>query len=521
MLPGRQYSPEEILRLLWCRKWTIAGVLGLVTAVAIGAALRLPNTYRSETLILVVPQRVPESYVRSSITMRIEDRLRSIREQILTRTRLEQVITDFDLYPDLRATVPMEQLVQRMLPNIEVDPIRDDAFKVAFVADTPRTAMIVADRLASMFIDENSRDREMIAQGTNQFLESQLDDARKRLSENEKRLEDFRERYSGELPSQLETNLQVIRNTQSQIQALNESIDRDRDRRLNLDKSASDALGGIGAPGTGADSGGALVRAVDQLELARTELKSLELRLKANHPDIAAKKRAIAELERRTRDEISVKADTATAPTPATTPDLIRQARVRQGQADIAKIDKQIAQKEAEIEKLKAVLVDYQRRVDSVPAHESELTALMRDYESVQKIYTSLLARKEDSKISANLERQQVGEQFKVLDPARLPVRPHTPNRPAIAGMGLAAGLVLGLTLAGFLEYRDTTLRSEDEIVKMLSLPVVAAIPMLTSIAERKRYRRRVIIIGVTSLLLVAGGVFVVLRQFNLLQGPS
>ncbi len=521
MLPGRQYTPEELLRLLWCRKWIVAAGVVLFTGAAVLAGLQIQNQYRSETLILVVPQRVPESYVRSTVTMRIEDRLRSIGEQILSRSRLEKVITDFDLYPDQRKTMPMEQIVAGMILNINVDPIRDDAFKISFISPTPRTAMIVADRLASMFIDENARDREVMADGTNRFLETQLEDARRRLLDHEKKLEEFRRRNSGELPSQLESNLQVIRNAQTQVQALNESIDRDRDRRLTLEKTAADTLtGGVTSTADGADSASGVGRTIDQLERARGDLQALELRLKPGHPDIATKKRAINELQRRVQDENSGTAqNTAPAGVPMSSTDVVRQTRSRQTQADIVKLDKQIAQKEADIERLKAVAIDYQRRVDSLPGHESELTALMRDYDTVQKIYGSLLAKKEDSKISANLERQQVGEQFKMLDPARLPERPYTPNRVRIALIGLALGLVFGVGLAGFLEYRDTTLRTEDEIVKMLVLPVVAAIPMLISVVDRRRRRRNIVLATVASVLLVAAGAVSVVWRFNLLQG--
>ena len=153
-----------------------------------------------------------------------------------------------------------------------------------------------------------------------------------------------------------------------------------------------------------------------------------------------------------------------------------------------------------------------------MPGHESELTSLMRDYETLQTSYKNLLGKQQDSKISANLERQQIGEQFKILDAARLPERPYYPNRIRITAIGFGIGLMLGLGIAGFLEYRDTTLRTEDEIVKMLVLPVVAAIPIMIAIAERQRNRRNVIVVATASLLLVAGTVAGVAWRFGLLE---
>src|SRR5712691_5894982 len=130
MLPGRKYTPEDIVAILWHWKWLLAGGIFLFTVIAIVIALQLPNQYRSETLILVIPQRIPESYVRSTVTMRIEDRLRSIGQEIFSRSRLERVITEFDLYPDLRKNRPMEAIVEQMREQIIVDTVKDDAFKI-------------------------------------------------------------------------------------------------------------------------------------------------------------------------------------------------------------------------------------------------------------------------------------------------------------------------------------------------------------------------------------------------------
>jgi polysaccharide chain length determinant protein (PEP-CTERM system associated) len=530
VIPGRKYTPEDILRLAWYHKWIIiAGIVVFGSGAAV-IAKRLPNQYRSETLILVIPQRVPDSYVRSTVTMRIEERLRSLSQEIFSRTRLETVINEFDLYPELRQTRPMESVVEYMRTKILVDTVRDDAFKITYTATTPRTAMIVTDRLASMFIDENTHDRSVMADSTNQFLESQLDESRARLITQEKTLEEFRRRYAGELPSQLQTNLQVIQGTQNQIQSVNESINRDRDRRLVLEKSVADALSAepgadtmplepvaVGDPN--AING---TRSIDQLERARNELRGMELRLRPEHPDVIAKKRLIAELERKAQQEAQ-ETNPGTTPQPLAKPlsgaQQARQTRARQIQAEIEKLDHQIATKEADVARLRQAVSDYQHRVEAVPGHESELTDLMRDYETLQKSYTSLLAKKEESKISANLERQQVSEQFKILDRARLPQKAFSPDRLKIALAGAAFGLMLGVVFGAFLEYRDTSLRSEDEILRTLVLPVLAAIPMMTTANDRSRRRRVVFASVAATALTVAGLAVATLWRLGMLKG--
>src|SRR5687768_16040214 len=274
MLPGRKYTPEDIAAVAWRQKWIVVSVVSLLTTAAIGVSMQLPDLYRSETLILVVPQRVPESYVRSTVTMRIEDRLRSLRQQLLSRSNLERIIKDFGLFADQVDKRPMENIVEMMRQGVTVDTVREDAFKITYTADSPRTAMIVADRLAAMFIDENLRDRGLLAEGTNEFLETQLNEARRRLETHEQKLEAYRRQHAGELPSQLQSNLQVIESTQEQIQNLNESINRDRDRRLVLERGLVDNDTAESFEGGGGAAGGEM-RAIDELEKARGELRDL------------------------------------------------------------------------------------------------------------------------------------------------------------------------------------------------------------------------------------------------------
>jgi len=196
-----------------------------------------------------------------------------------------------------------------------------------------------------------------------------------------------------------------------------------------------------------------------------------------------------------------------------------REARARQFQAEIDKLDRQIASKEADVARLRQSVSDYQRRVEAVPGHESELTDLMRDYDTLRNTYTSLLAKKEESKISANLERQQVSEQFKILDPARLPQKPFSPDRMKITAAGAAFGLLLGVAFAAFLEYRDSSLRSEDEVLRTLVLPVLAAIPAMTALSERGRRRRYLFVSAAAAVLAVAGVAALALWRLGMLKG--
>jgi uncharacterized protein involved in exopolysaccharide biosynthesis len=299
VIPGKQYTPDVLLHLAWRRKWLI--ILPALTIAAIVGAVTysLPNRYRSDTLILVVPQRVPEAYVRSSVTTRIEDRLQSISQQILSRTRLERIIQEFNLYAERRQTEIMEDIVERMRRDIQVEIVKGDAFSVSFTANEPRTAMRVTERLGTFFIDESLRDRELLAEGTNQFLESQLEDARRRLVENEKKLEEFRRQHDGELPTQLDANMQGLHNIEMQLQALLDSANRDRDQRLLLERLVADASVDNAPPQPAPTPGDdpATAGPVAQLRAAEAGLQALLLRLKPEHPDVVRQKRVIEELQ--------------------------------------------------------------------------------------------------------------------------------------------------------------------------------------------------------------------------------
>jgi polysaccharide chain length determinant protein (PEP-CTERM system associated) len=495
--PGKQYGPDQLLAIARRRKWLLIVPFFVI---AVGTALvsaRLPNMYRSETLILIVPQRVPESYVKSTVTSRIEDRLQSISQQILSRTRLERIIQDFGLYTVERRTAIMEDIVEKMRRDIDVQIVKGDAFRVSFNGRDPHTTMKVTERLASLFIEENLRDRAVLAEDSYEFIETQLEDARRRLLEHEKKLEEYRRKYVGELPSQLDSNLQLIQNTQMQIQGLNESMARDRDRRLVLERLLADASASDPAPAPAVSSSGAPAPGspAQQLEAAREALKQMELRLTPEHPDILRAKRVVARLQTVAQEAAAVPVPDVQEPKA----DAAKRNRLKEIAGELEQLDRQFAKKETDEKQLRAVVDRYQARVESTPTRESEMIELSRDYDTLQKTYTSLLMKKEDSKLAANLERRQIGEQFKILDPARVAEKPFSPDRLRINLIGALIGLVIGFGLVALLELNDTTLKSDDEIMQAFSLPVLAMVPMMVTPQDERTAKLRRLLVFASS----------------------
>lgn len=509
MIPGKKYTPDEVVAMLWRWKWLIVLPCLAGTAAAYTYARSLKDLYRSEALIVMTPQQVREDLIRSTVRSNLADRIQTISQQVLNRTRLESIIVDLNLYAEERKLGLMEDVVERMRQEVSVQTVRGDAFRVGYVSESPVMAMRVTERLAGLFIDENLRDREQIVQGTSQFIESQLEEARRRLVAQEKRLEAYRRAHAGQLPSQVQSNLAAINSTQMQAQRLQDLVARQRDELQLLERQIADATmpGADGEPALDSESGVSGGSTSQQLEAARTSLRNLELRLKPEHPDIARMKRLIATLEEKAERE-ALEAPLTTEPPklrPKTPAEAARLNRLRDMETSVERLRKAIAANEAEQDRLKELVALYQQRLDAAPTRETELIELTRDYDTFARTYSGLLAKSEESKLSVNLEARQVGQQFRILEPARIPARPFSPNRTRLYAIGAVGGAGLGLGLIGLIFYRDSSLKTDDDVTGSLALPVLALVPLMQTNADRRRSQRRRILLGGASAVVVLG----------------
>jgi polysaccharide chain length determinant protein (PEP-CTERM system associated) len=465
-----------MLKIGWRRKWQIVLPAIVVAAAAAWWIHRLPDRYRSDALLMFVPQRIPETFVRSTVTSRGDSRLQAITQQILSRTQLEPIILEFDLYAGHRDTASMQDLVERMRTrDIEIRPVKGDAFRLGFISERPELARQVVERLVSLFIVKTSLDRATIAESADQFLETQLEGLRRKLIENESKLAEYRRRHNGELPTQLEANVRGLQNAELQLQMLADSLNRDRDRRLMLERSIKDAnLELIEVRSRGVTGDASTVTAAEQLERAEAALQELQSTLTERHPDLVALKQTIADLRKRADTERARPVESAEA----TAADRRRTSRLEELEAELAAVERQIAQKTTEEERLRGTLANYQQRIEGAPTREADFAALTRDYETLQQTYRSLLTKKQESGIAANLERQDTDAHFNVLDPPRLPEQPFAPNRMLLSLIGVLAGLAIGLIFAVILEWFDRGLRTQDDVRLALGLPVLATIPL-------------------------------------------
>lgn len=531
MLPTQQITPDWLLTVARRRLWLLV-VPFVIGGIGAGVyALSEPNRYRSTATVLVTPPQFQMTQRNGlGVSLQLRDRLRMLQQEILNRTRLERIITDFDLYKEARETGIMEDVVESMRRDINVtDPLgasrRNDgtSFQLSFTAEDPRLAQRVTERLTALFIDENVRQRETIAEGTDQFLSAELAAARQALEETEKKLEAYKRQFGGQLPDQLQTNLTGLQGAQMQIQSLGESISRDRAELALVERQLADLTVGAGVATSDGpvDLPVAVTTPYDEaLAKARAQLDALQLRLTADHPDVTRQKRVVAELEERVN---AAQLQRPLSPgSPTTTAG--RQARVDPRRASqIAELRKRALQlpldiqsKQQQIEARQAQANVFQSRIDAAPAREAELISLSRDYDVLRARYDQLLTRSQDAKVAANMERRQVTEQFRLVDPPRVPERPLNPNRLRTTFMGAFGGLGLGALLVALLEYRDRTFRTEADILSALSLPVVAVVPAMTTARERRRHTRRLWMLSAAGLATVILGTVALVWTFGL-----
>ena len=530
MLPNKSYTPDDILKIAWRRRWIILIPFAVVTIAVAVLTKRLPEKFKSEEVILVVPQRLPADYVRPTVTTRIEDRLLTIQQQIMSRSRLEPIITEYGLYSKELRVMPMEEVVERMRDeDVKIVVERGDAFRISFINENPQTAKNVVEKLANLFIAENLRDRALVAEDTNEFLDTQLEEARKKLVEHETALEKYRSEHSGELPSQVNANLQAIQTLQGQLQALGDSINHEKDRRLTLERQIFELENTPAAPtasgGATTGPGGIVITpgdsAVKRLEDAKAQLKALELKYTPIHPEIISARRVIRDLEVEAQAEVKRAEDIkagkakeedvarATRASVQTAAELSLQTKLRGLRDEMNRLDARLASLAADDQSVRDKIANFQIRVDAAPRRESELTELTRDYETLRNGYTSLLSKRQESKIAANLEQHQVGEQFKVLDPPRVPEKPFSPNRLRLNAVGAFAGLAIGLAIVVLLEFLDRSLKTAVDVMTVLKLPVLAQVPMMPSDKEvrQTRRRRRLVAVALTLFLVLTGSV--------------
>jgi polysaccharide chain length determinant protein (PEP-CTERM system associated) len=484
--PDNMMRPEEIIKIIIRHRWLI--IIPFCLSILVGSylAFTLPKIYESSTLILVEPQRVPANYVQSVVTMDISARLRTIAEQVMSRTNIERIIDTYKLFSEPgQEKLFLEDKIESVRKLINVNVKQSSTFSIGFRGKDPEKVKNVANALATYFIDENLKVREAQAVGTSAFLGDELKTMRIRLEERENMLREYRQKYMGELPDQLNSNLAILNRFGEQLLAKQQALRDAKEVLAASEKNISEAQKMQSNMSlfdeTGPEPGGSA-----EIDKLKEQLAALKLRYTERHPDVL---RLTAMIEKLESENAAAK---ATAPKSEST-----QAEAEIPQFDymslqrnqLAENRKQIGLMEADIAALEKKIQSYQERIENTPKREEELLAIKRDYDNIKNIYESLLNRGLEAEISVNMEKKQKGEQFRIIDPARLPEKPISPNMNRLLLMTIAVGLGIGGGIIFLLEFLDASFRNKEDIESSLGVPLLAAVPVILHLKDKRRQR--------------------------------
>jgi len=531
---GAAISPEHYLRLILHRKWMVLGAFVIITGATVAVTSRLPDIYASSTLILVDPQKVPESYVKSTVTGDIQNRLGTLSQQILSATRLQTIIDNLNLYPaEKKKGVAREDLISKMRSDISVQVESSfggsqdlQAFRVGFSGQDPKLVAQVANELAQLFIDENLKARDQQAADTTEFLRNQLQQARKHLEDQEGQLRDFRMKHLGEMPEQQAADLQILGQLQSQLQLAGEALNRAEQQKTYAQSLMNSPQPpgvverddrSVQPPATATKESRAATKQGPTATPKEKQLAALLARgYKDDHPDVRKLRKEI-EAEKANNPpkdlqsepaEVLPAAPVVPVPPPATesavvTPKSVNPVLVTQlnaAEADIAKYKQQI-------QSLNKQVAVYQQKLETIPVNEQQIAALVRDYDISKAHYSQLLNNEMSAETATQLELRQKAEKFQVLDPAQPAEKPSRPNRRILYAGGGLAGLAVGLLLALATEFLGMCITSPDQITVISGLPVLEVIPNIQTRADRLIRKRRIFLAalsGVAAALVVA-----------------
>jgi polysaccharide chain length determinant protein (PEP-CTERM system associated) len=505
-----------------------------VLAAAVSMAMFLPSLWTARATVLVNRQEIPEALVRSTVNSDVEARLLTLTFQTLDAPRLTTIIQDNNLYPALRRTKPMSEVVERMRRDIKVDVPEDRdrrndresrsvIFTLGYAATDPAVAVRVTNTLASLFSEENRRMRQQQAAGATEFFDTQLRELRERLNAQEQKITAYKELHLGELPEQREVNIRTLERLQQQLSIARETNRRAVDRRQNITQSLNelDVASAMGPAGAG-PGGGPGETAAMRLATLRNELAALQTTYSDKYPDVIQTKEQIRQLEKRVAedDKKLAAAGAKSSGSAAAGSKQARDLRLAGQNPYVLSLMQQLDQANIEakatgdeIGQLNRQASIYERRLEQMPKREQELALITRDYEATREQFRSLLAKRGEANVASDLEQRQKGESFRLIEPASTPERPTGPNRIRLILVGLALAIAAGGVSVLVAEQIDTSYRRADEVRATAGVPVLSTIPRIVTEADRlstRRHGRLVAAAVLGGLLLVVGTSFLV-----------
>jgi polysaccharide chain length determinant protein (PEP-CTERM system associated) len=476
MLGHRSLNVEDYVAILKRRWWIVLIPALILPVIAVGATYLITPEYVSSTLVLIDQQKVPGEFVKPVVAEALDSRLAYYTEQILSRSNIEPIITKYNLYGDQHLS--MDARVDLARKALHIEAIQSEiarsnglpGFKIAFTANDPHTAQQVCAEITSQFTGVNLKARNAAASNTTDFLQEQINDAKRTLDDQDQKLAQFQQKYFGMLPGDQGSNENIMSGLNSRLDATTQTI-----QTLEQNRSVVEALLAQQVPTSASGVPAAQAPQAQQAELDRllAQKADLESRYTADYPEVKDVNRQIRDLRADMDKAASAPPPVASAAPAVNRPDSTNVITLR---AQLRGIEVQIQSKQKEQDDLKREIQTYGSRIQSSPEVEAQYKELTRDSETASAFYNKLKSEMDQSQMTTDLEHRQEGETFTVLDAASLPTEPTFPKTTSFGVGGLGAGVVLGLLIVALLEYRDTALRTEREVWDFTHLPTLAVI---------------------------------------------
>jgi polysaccharide chain length determinant protein (PEP-CTERM system associated) len=478
---------------------------------------RLPSIYQAEAVVLIDSQKIPDKFVTATVASDSEERIAAIRQMLLSSGELKKVIEDFGLYREERKSHFEEDILEMMRSDISITldsggpdggsrtakTRRAGAFRVGYQGSDPVMVTRVANRLADLYVEQNLKTREGQAAGTSDFLDTQLRDAKKHLDEMEAQVSAYKLQHNGELPQQENVLAGALGRLQTELEANRDAINRAHQNRVILESSINAMEATLTAQILAwqqaqqqEDQPVLTVGPVTpKSKLPDIEAAYTQLRAKYgdNHPDVVSLRSELENARGSSRQgPPGSSASRSVTPALAEPPEIGRTRQQLDGlKAQLKGSDTELANRNAEQQRILRDLGSYQKRIERLPIREQELAQMTRDYEVSKENYKSLLDKKMAAGMSLDMERRQQSERFIVLDRAQVPERPFKPKRPQLYAAGAVAALALAILFAFVAELRENVLLGEWELPA--GTPVLARLPYIEvaiGSAPIKRNRR-------------------------------
>lgn len=545
----------DIKGLIRRRIKLFSGLFAVFLIAAVVVALALPPIYRSQAVILIEAQQIPDEYVKSTITSYPEQRLEMLNREILRNRALKDIIHEFDLYPDYLHKGDFSSAVQEMKAAIEVEPISSKvglksytvAFILSYEGKNPQKTYAVVDRLSQLYLQKETEVREKQAAATTGFLETELENLKAQIKDHEDRITDFKQRHISELPGSQPANLSTLQRLEREEEQIKNRIRSLQDRkiylkgqmanieplrpiqtesgqvasnpqerlkllRLNLIRARAllsekhpdikKMINEIAELEKQVGQTDTTVVKIKQLNAMRAELKALEAGKGEKHPDVVVLSKQIDELA---KEVDSLLTDDAAADLSAEKPDNPAYINLM---TQVASADLEIKNLNEDLVDINSQIDEYQEKVERAPIVEREFNELTIDYQNAKARYNEIAGKLLQAKVAQEMEIQQQGEHFTITDPPYVPTRPSKPNRLAIVLLGfvLATGAALGG--AAFKEATDHTIKDVKDLIKFEGVDLLTAMPYTPTPEERRqRWVKRVGLVAGS--IVLAGAVLI------------